>query len=61
MQLLDIVCIDNQGRTCTVFVALLSGQTEESFLWAVSKFKEALVNPPIIIYSDEEEALRNCK
>lgn len=57
LPLLDIIIIDNLGRSCTCFVSLLSDQTEASFNWALSAFKSKLKKCPAVIFSDEEEAL----
>ena len=57
LPLLDIIIVDNLGRSCTCFIALLPDQTEESFVWALSCFKSRLKKSPNVILSDEEEAL----
>ena len=38
MPLLDIVCINSFGKTCTVFIALLKDSKYESFIWALNEF-----------------------
>ena len=58
MPLLDIVTVDNLGKTCTVFIALLKSQKYEEFKWALESFKSNLSNSPKVIFIDEEEALR---
>jgi len=58
LPLLDIVCVNNYGKTCTIFVALLKDSKYESFLWALTEFKTQLSSHPKIFFSDEEEALR---
>ena len=58
MPLLDIVTVDNLGKTCTVFIALLKSQKYEEFKWALESFKSNLSNSPKVIFTDEEEALR---
>ena len=58
MPLLDIVTIDNLGRTCTIFIALLKSQKYEEWKWALECFKSNLTSLPQIIFTDEEEALR---
>ena len=35
MPLLDIITIDNLGKSCTLFIALLRSQKYEEFLWAL--------------------------
>ena len=57
MPLLDIVVINNMGKTSTCFFSLLNNQTYESFHWALEQFKGKLEQSPAIIFSDEEEAL----
>ena len=61
MPLLDIICINNLGKSCTIFVALLSNSKYESFKWAFEEFKKNLQVIPGVIFSDEEEALRKSK
>jgi len=61
MPLLDIICINNLGKSCTVFVALIANSKFESFKWALSEFEKNLRVKPKIIFSDEEEALRKSK
>jgi len=58
MPFLDIVLVNNHGKTCLCFVALLKNQQYESFMWALTKFKANLEKDPMVIFSDEEEALR---
>ena len=57
LPLLDIIVVDNLGKSCTVFVGLLENQKKESFIWALEAFKENLTSQPIIMFSDEDEAL----
>jgi len=59
MPLLDIVVIDNYGKTVTCFFALLSNLKQETYVWALEKFKSQLVQNPNVIFSDEEDALTN--
>jgi len=58
MPLLDIITIDNLGKSCTIFVALLHNQKYEEFRWSLECFKANLINQPQVIFTDEEEALR---
>ena len=58
MPLLDIICINNLGKSCTMFVALLSNSKYTSFRWTLSEFQKNLKVKPKVIFSDEEEALR---
>ena len=62
MPLLDIITIDNLGKSCTIFVALLQNQKYEEFKWALECFEKNVNNSPLVIFTDEEEALRkgNC-
>ena len=57
LPLLDIIVINNLGRSCTCFVALLENQKKESILWALKAFKEKLTQTPKVIFSDEDEAI----
>ena len=57
LPLMDIVIIDQNGKTCTCFVALLKDQTKESFKWALEAFKSQLKSNPRVIINDEEESL----
>lgn len=57
LPLLDIIVVDNLGRSCTIFVGLLNNQTIESFVWALEAFRENLNRQPNLILSDEDEAL----
>jgi len=57
MTLLDIIAIDNFGRSRTCFVALLEDLKTESYTWALQSFKESLDIPPSVIFTDEEDAL----
>lgn len=59
LPLLDLICINNLGRSCTIFVALLENSKETSFNWALEQFKKATGITPKIVFSDEEDALRN--
>lgn len=59
MHLLDVVAINNLGRTVTCFVALLDSQKFEAFLWALENLKKNLRKAPTLIFTDEEESL--CK
>jgi len=61
MPLLDIVAINNHGKTVTCFIALLSNQKHETFLWALQKFKTQIDKNPPVIFSDEEEGLTQGK
>jgi len=58
MPLLDIITIDNLGKSCTLFIALLRSQKYEEFLWALKCFKNNIQNSPLVIFTDEEDALR---
>ena len=60
MPLMDIIAIDNLGKSCTIFIALLQSQKYEEFEWALDCFAKNLDNPPCVIFTDEEEALRKC-
>lgn len=55
MPLFDVVCINNLGKTCTVFIALLKSHKYEEFLWALNC---NLNDFPLVIFSDEEDLLR---
>jgi len=57
MPLLDIVVINNLGKTSTCFFSLLNDQRHESFCWALEQFKSKLTKNPSVIFSDDEEAL----
>ena len=57
LPLLDIIVINNLGRSCTCFIALLENQKTESILWALRAFKEKLTVTPNVIFSDEDEAI----
>jgi len=57
LPLLDIIVINNLGRSCTCFIALLENQKTESILWALRAFKEKLTVIPNVIFSDEDEAI----
>jgi len=60
MPLMDIIAIDNLGKSCTIFIALLQSQKYEEFEWAFDCFAKNLDNPPCVIFTDEEETLRKC-
>lgn len=57
MPMLDVIIIDNLGRSRTIFVALLDSQKIDSFKWALESLKEKLSMNPPVIFSDEDEAL----
>jgi len=57
MHILDIVAINNLGKTTTCFFALLDNQKSDSFSWALKNFKNQMQMEPTIIFSDDEEAL----
>jgi len=59
MHLLDIIAINNLGKSITCFIALLEDQKSESFLWALENMKKNMTKAPTIIFSDDEEALGN--
>ena len=58
---LDIIAINNLGKSITCFIGLLGDQTYKTFLWALENFKNQLKNAPVVIFSDEEEALTKGK
>jgi len=55
---LDVTLVNNMEKSVTAFFALLSDQKYESFQWALSKLKTQLRRMPIVIFSDNESALR---
>jgi len=57
LPLLDIVSINNLGKTTTCFVGLLGDQTYKTFLWILQNLKDQMKKIPLVIFSDEEEAL----
>jgi len=57
LPLLDIIVVDQFGKSRTCFIALLCNQKEESFIWALEFFKLNLDKEPVVIFSDEDEAL----
>ena len=59
MPLLDIVVVNNFGKTITVFFALLSDQRQESFIWALEQFKKMIKKEPGVILTDDDSALTN--
>lgn len=59
LPLLDIVIINEQGKTCVGFIACLENSTTESFKWALEQLDKILGASPKIIFTDEEDALRN--
>lgn len=61
LPLLDIVSINNLGKTVTCFVGLLGNQNFQTFLWILENFKKQLKKSPTVIFSDEEEALTKGK
>jgi len=61
LPLLDIVCINNLGKTNTVFLGLMGDQTYQTFSWILEKFKSQLKKNPTVIFTDEEEALTKGK
>ena len=61
LPLLDVVCIDNLGKSTTVFVGLMGDQTYQTFLWTLEKLKSQLSKTPKVIFTDEEEALTKGK
>jgi len=59
LPLFDGVIINNYGKSCTCFWSLLENEKEDSFYWALSQFKEISKMTPALIFSDEDDALRN--
>jgi len=59
LPLLDVTLVNNLGKSVTAFIALLSDQKYDSFLWALNKLKSQLTRMPILIFSDDGTALRN--
>ena len=57
LPLLDIVVINNLGKTITCFISLLKDQKFESFQWALSRFAKWSRKPIGVVFSDDEEAL----
>jgi len=57
MSLMDIIIINNMGKSCTVFFALLKNQTFESYKWALKHYKSKIKHNPAVIFTDDEEAL----
>ena len=57
MALLDVVVIDNLGKTSTCFFALLDNQKYDTFCWALNNLKTQIDVKPLIIFSDDDEAL----
>ena len=57
LPLLDIVAVNNLGKTVTVFISLLENQKTESFVWALKSFASKLTNKPLLIFSDEDDAI----
>ena len=57
MPLLDVVVVNNLGHTITCFISLLQNQKYDSFHWALSNLKNQLKGEPVVIFSDDEEAL----
>jgi len=57
LPLLDIIVINNLGRSCTCFIALLENKKTKSILWALRAFKEKLTVILNVIFSDEDEAI----
>jgi len=55
--LLDIIVVNNFGKSVTCYFSLLKNQKCETFQWALNNFKEQLVSDLKIIFSDEDEAL----
>ena len=61
LPLLDIVIINNLGKTCFTFFALLKNQQFESYAWALQHFKSQIKKVPTVIFSDDEESLAKGK
>ena len=57
MPLLDVIVVDNLGRSRTIFIALLDNQKNDSFIWALEQLKSQFKTDPALIFSDEDEAL----
>jgi len=57
LALLDVIVINNLGKSVTCYFGLLQNQKYETFLWALNGLKEQLFSDPKIIFSDEDEAL----
>ena len=57
LPLIDIVCINNLGKTTTCFLGLMTDQTFPTFVWILEAFRSQLKKTPSIIFTDEEEAL----
>lgn len=58
---IDAVVVTNTGKTATCFIGLLENQKYESFVWALSHLKNQMKKMPIVIFSDEDEALMKGK
>ena len=61
LPLLDGAIINNFGKTCTSFWALIENQKQGSFEWALQQLKKHLKMDPKVIILDEEDALVNGK
>jgi len=58
LPLLDVLLVNNLGKSVSVFFALLNNQKYESYCWALSKFKSQLSKMPLVIFSDDETSLK---
>ena len=59
MTIVDGVVVNNLGRTCIVFFALLEDDTFDSYQWLVAKLKKNMGKrfAPGNLFTDWEEAL----
>lgn len=61
MPLMDVIIINNMGQSCTTFFALLKNQTYEAYRWALCCLKSRMKKNPLVIFTDDEEALTKGK
>jgi len=61
LPLLDVVVVNNLGKTTTCYFSLLEKQTYDNYVWALECMKSQMNKSPKLIFSDNEEALTKGK
>jgi len=56
---LDVALINNIGKTCICFFALMKDQKEDTLTWALQKLQSQMDTDPKVIFTDDDSALTN--
>ena len=54
---LDVMVVNNMGKSTTCYFSLIERQTYENYTWALEAMKKQMNKYPSIILSDDEQAL----